>query len=162
MLTSWWQYRRWNFLADMNGDGLVTTSDAPLWLHWLFFLPGDAFIAQFGDTRLGTFLEVTPASFGSMTSAVLSVVLWLLAIGVVFYLPRFFVDILDPTSRQQRRERRAAQRARRRRAPLTQPQPRRFERGELRFDERREPRFEDASAQSPPEAAEPRRKQRRA
>jgi hypothetical protein len=157
MPASWWQYRQWRFLADMNGDGLVTTSDAPLWVHWLFYLPGDAFIAQFGGTRLGTFLELTPASFGSTTSAVLAVVLWLLAIGVVFYLPRLLVDIVDPTSRQQRREQRAAQRARKHRAPLTRAQPRRFERGELRLEERQEPRFEDVSAQPPAEVAEPRR-----
>jgi hypothetical protein len=149
MLASWWQYRQWKFLADMNGDGLVTTSDAPLWLHWLFFLPGDAFIALFGDTRVGTFLEVTPASFGSTTSAVLSALLWPLALGLVLYVPRLFIDIVDPTSRQQRREQRAAQRTRRLRA-----QPRRFERGELRFEERREPQFGDASAQPSAEVTE--------
>jgi hypothetical protein len=160
MLASWWQYRQWKFVADMNGDGLVTTSDAPLWVHWLFYLPGDAFIAQFGDTRLGTFLEVTPASFGSTTSAVLSAVLWLLVLGVVLRLPRFFIDIVDPTSRQQRREQRAAQRVRTQRAPPTRAQPRRFERGELRLEERREPRFEDASAQPPAEVVDLRRERK--
>jgi hypothetical protein len=158
MQTPWWQYRQWRFLADMNGDGLVTTSDALLWAQWFFFLPGDAFIAQFGTTPLGTFLEVTPASFGSMTSAALSAALWLLAIGAAFYVPRFFVDILDPTSRQQRRERRQARRAQRhaKRAQVRHPKPQRFVRrdGPLPFEERREPRFENVSAESSAEAAD--------
>jgi hypothetical protein len=164
MLASWWQYRQWRFVADMNGDGLVTSSDVPLWTHWGFFLPGDAFIAQFGSTRLGTFLEVTPASFGGTTSAVLSVALWLLALSAAFYIPRFFVDIVDPTSRQQRRERRVAQRVRKERTPLTHPKPQRSVRhgGALPLEERREPRFEDTSAKSSAEAFEPRRNEKRA
>jgi hypothetical protein len=153
MQTPWWQYRQWRFLADMNGDGLVTTSDAPLWAQWFFFLPGDAFIAQFGTTPLGTFLEVTPASFGSTTSAALSAALWLLALGAAFYVPRFFVDILDPTSRQQRREQRQAKRAHKQSAQGAHPKPQRFV-GPLPFEERREPRFEDVSAESSAEAAE--------
>jgi hypothetical protein len=163
MLASWWQYRQWKFVADMNGDGLVTSSDVPLWTHWCFFLPGDAFIAQFGTTRVGTFLEVTPASFGGTTSAVLSVALWLVAISAAFYIPRLFVDIVDPTSRQQRRERRVAQRVRKRTA-LTHPKPQRSVRHDrpLPFEERVEPRFEDPSAKSSAEAFEPRRKEKRA
>lgn len=138
MQASWWQYRHWRFRADMNGDGLATTSDVPLWAEWLFFVPGDAFIAQFGSTSFGRFLELTPASFGTATSAALSTALWLLAISAAFYLPRFFVDIVDPTSRQERREKRGAERARKRRERLARRTPRR---GGMPVQERREPRF---------------------
>ena len=144
MQASWWQYRQWRFSADMNGDGVVTKSDLPLCVEWWFYFPGDAFIALFGNTKIGRFLELTPASFGSSTSAVTSAILWILALGLVAYLPRLFVDLFDPTSRQQRREQREAERERRRRGrlarrkvlrpPFRRPSP-------LPVQERREPRF---------------------
>jgi hypothetical protein len=143
MQVTWWEYRQWRFLADMNADGMVTASDLPLWAKWAYFVPGDAFIAQFGTSKIGQFLELTPASLGSPTSAALSAVLWLLALFVVFYVPRLFIDIVDPTSRQQRRERRQAHRARKRQARLArsgQPPPAR-RRAAPRYEERREPTF---------------------
>lgn len=144
MQASWWDYRQWRFVADMSGDGIVSLSDLPHWGHWLFYLPGDAFIALFGATRVGTFLELTPASFGGSTSAALSVALWLLGLAVAAYLPSLFIDIVDPTSRQERRERRQAQRETKRQARLARraarrPPPRRAP--PLRYEERREPRF---------------------
>jgi hypothetical protein len=143
MQASWWQHRQWRFLADMNGDGVVTTTDVPLWAEWFFFLPGDSVIAQFGSTPFGRFLELTPASFGSATSAAISAPVWLLAISAAFCLPGFVLDIFDPTYRQQKREQREAQRARKRRERLTRRKPPRFFRrhSELPVEERREPRF---------------------
>ena len=90
-------------------------------------------------------LELTPASFGSPTSAALSAALWLAAVFVVFYLPRLFIDIVDPTSRQQRRERRQAQRARRKQARLARKaQRQRFVRREdPPLQERQEPTFNE-------------------
>jgi hypothetical protein len=144
MQASWWQYRQWRFNADMSGDGMVTASDVPLWAQWLFYLPGDAIIAQFGASRFGRFLELTPASFGTNTSAALSVTAWLVALIGVVYLPRFFIDIFDPTSRQQRIEERRAKRERRRRARLARRKPLRFyfrRVAPLPVEERREPRL---------------------
>jgi hypothetical protein len=69
-------------------------------------------------------------------------VLWLLALFVVFYVPRLFIDIVDPTSRQQRRERRQAHRASRRQARLARRAQGRFLRRDAeRLQERREPTF---------------------
>jgi hypothetical protein len=146
MQASWWQYRQWRFNTDMSGDGLVTASDVPLWAEWIFYLPGDAFIAQFGDGRLGRFLELAPTSFGTPTSAALSVAGWLLALLALFYLPRFFIDIFDPTSRQQRIEERRAKRERKRRERLARRKPQRLQfafrrAAPLPIEERREPRF---------------------
>lgn len=91
-----------------------TASDALLWLQWLFFLPGDAAIALIGPTSLGAMLQLTPASLGTGTAALLSVALWLLGIWLVFAAVRFVIDAIDPTFYEQRRERReAAARARR-------------------------------------------------
>jgi hypothetical protein len=150
MQVTWWEYRQWRFLADMNADGMVTASDLPLWAKWAYFVPGDAFIAQFGTTRIGQFLELTPASLGSPISAALSAVLWLLALLVVFYVPRLFIDIVDPTSRQQRRERRQAQRARKRQARLTRRAQRRvLQRDGARLQERREPTFHESGTAEP-------------
>jgi hypothetical protein len=141
MQSSWWQYREWVFRKDMNGDGAATASDVPLWAEWLFYWPGDALIAQFGETSFGRFLEVTPASFGSATSAALSVAGWVIVAGAVLYLPRFFIDIVDPTSRQERRERRAAQRARKREARRRKRAQDAPTGPEGRLQERREPHF---------------------
>jgi hypothetical protein len=143
MQVSWWQYRQWRFPADMNGDGVMTASDAPLLAQWLFFVPGDAVIALIGPLPIGRFLELTPASFGSTTSALISAALWLLAIYAAVGLPGLFMDIVDPTHRQQKRERREAQRARKRRARLMHREPQRFSRrdGGPRVEPRREPRF---------------------
>lgn len=143
-MQSWWNYRQWRFVADMSGDGIVSLSDLPYWGTWLFYLPGDAFIALFGTTRVGQFLELSPASFGGSTSAALSVALWLLALAVVAYVPRLFIDILDPTSRQERREQRRARRELRRQARLARRRARRpllRRAAPLRYEERREPRF---------------------
>lgn len=156
MQVTWWEYRQWRFLADMNADGMVTASDLPLWAKWAYFVPGDAFIAQFGTSKIGQFLELTPASLGSPTSAALSAVLWLLALFVVFYVPRLFIDIVDPTSRQQRRERRQAQRARRTQARLARRTQRaRLQRREdQRLQERREPTLHQAPAPDDTQLAE--------
>jgi hypothetical protein len=144
MLISWWQYRQWRFNADMSGDGVVTAADVPLWAEWAFYLPGDAIIAQFGATAFGRVLELTPGSFGTEISAMLSAAAWLLALATLVYLPRLFVDIMDPTSRQERIERRRAERTRKRRERLARRRaPRLHSRrvAPLPVEERREPRF---------------------
>jgi hypothetical protein len=146
MQASWWQYRQWRFKSDMTGDGMVTASDVPRWAEWAFYLPGDAIIAQFGQTRFGQFLELTPATFGTPTSAALSVAAWVLALIAVVYVPRFFIDIFDPTSRQQRIEERRAKRERRRHDRLARRKLPRVSFSlrrvaPLPVEERREPRF---------------------
>jgi hypothetical protein len=65
------------------------------WWQWLFFLPGNAFVARFGATDLGV--------------GWVSALLWLAALAAVIYLPGLLLDAVDPTYRQQRRERREAQ-----------------------------------------------------
>ena len=143
MQESWWQYRQWRFPADMSGDGVVTSGDVRLWAEWLFFIPGDAVIALIGPMPFGHFLELTPASFGSTTSALISAAVWLLAIYAAVCLPGFFMDLVDPTHRQQKREWRQAQRARKQRARLMHREPQRFSRreGGPHVEPRREPRF---------------------
>jgi hypothetical protein len=86
----------------------VTLDDARLWAEWLFYLPGDAFIAQFGPTTLGGLLDLSPTHFGSATSALLSVALWLAGILGAYYVWAFLLDAANPTLRQEHRERRQA------------------------------------------------------
>jgi hypothetical protein len=116
MQASWWPYRHWKFVADMNGDGTLSGSDVSLWAQWLYFMPGDAFIAQIGPTDLGRLLGLTPASFGGIASACISAVLWLLALLAVFYLRAWILDAADPTYRQHLREQRKAEAKARREA----------------------------------------------
>lgn len=108
MTQAWWQHRQWKFIADMNRDGALTPGDVWLWLQWLFFLPGDALIALVGPTALGAVVQLTPDSFGTTTSALLSVALWPLGIWLLFAVARFLVDTVDPTYYAERRERREA------------------------------------------------------
>lgn len=137
-----WQDRGWRFVADMNGDGVVTTGDVRLWAEWLYFLPGDAAIAQLGATPLAAFLGLTPASFGGGSSAAISAAGWLLAVAAVRYLCGFLIDCVDPTYRQQRREQRAARRERKRRSRLMRKPQRVLRRtAPLPVEERREPRL---------------------
>ncbi len=114
MSQSWWQYRQWKFIADMNRDGAVTGGDVSHWVEWLFFMPGDALIALVGPTQLGPFLDLTPKSFGGGTSALLSVAAWLIALWLLFYIFLFVLDAADPTLRAEWRERREAERLARR------------------------------------------------
>jgi hypothetical protein len=106
MQGSWWHYRHWKFVADMNGDGTLSRSDVLLWAQWLYFMPGDAFIAQVGPTDLGRLLGLTQASFGGTMSACISGALWLLALLAVIYLRAWIIDAADPTYREHLRERR--------------------------------------------------------
>jgi len=78
---SWFEYRRWELVGDMNADGVVTISDMWLWVKWVMYLPGDGVIAVVGPTVIGRFLELTPESFGGVTSLVLSVILWAVAVA---------------------------------------------------------------------------------
>jgi hypothetical protein len=109
MQASWWHYRHWKFAADMNGDGTLSRSDVLLWAQWLYFMPGDAFIAQVGPTDLGRLLGLTQASFGGTISACISGALWLLALLALYYLRAWILDAADPTYRQHLREQRKAQ-----------------------------------------------------
>ena len=116
MQGSWWQQRPWRFAVDMNGDGVLTIADLGQWAHWLFFMPGDAFIAQFGPTGVGGFLELSQTSFGGVTSAWISGLAWLLVAWAIVWLRGFLLDVVDPTYRQQKREWRQAEKQARREA----------------------------------------------
>ena len=69
---------RWHFRPDMNADGVVTISDAWIWLKWVFMAPGDfALLAAMKWVKpLAHFLEITPASLFGWWSALLSWFLW--------------------------------------------------------------------------------------
>jgi hypothetical protein len=112
---SWWQYRQWKFVADMNGDGAFTAGDISYWANWLFFMPGDAVIALIGPTSFGGFLGLTPVSLGSATSGWISAAVWVFGTLCVHDL---LLDFIDPTYRQQKREWRQARKAAAQREPM--------------------------------------------
>ena len=77
---------RWRFPSDMNGDGVVTISDAMLWAKWIFFAPGDAlFLATMKFAPgVAAFFEL---SLSGGLSALVSVPLWFIALtifGLIF------------------------------------------------------------------------------
>ena len=94
--------RRWNFVADMNFDGLINATDVWLWLKWIFFYPGD-FIMQYmlkHAPLLAKGLEVTLESFGGAGSGVLS--LWVFMAATMIC----EATVLKRTAVQQQRPRR--------------------------------------------------------
>ncbi len=68
---------RWTFHSDMNFDGVLTISDAWLWIKWVFFVPGDLVIAAVLQIpAFAQFFEVTQASYGNWVSTTISAVVW--------------------------------------------------------------------------------------
>jgi uncharacterized iron-regulated membrane protein len=84
--------RQWAFVADMNYDGAVTISDVWLWVKWLYFYPGDLFLAGLmsGFPGVARFFEITSGSYGGFFSGVLAAIVWLVA---CFLVP--LISVLD-------------------------------------------------------------------
>ena len=72
----WITLRQWDFVADMNHDGLITISDVGLWFKWFYFYPGDFVISGAAGTGLGAFLELNANSFSGFGSGVISFLIW--------------------------------------------------------------------------------------
>jgi hypothetical protein len=117
MGSTWWHYRQWKFIADMNGDGTVSGADFAKWGEWLYYMPGDAIIAALGPTPVGGMLAISPDMIGSPTAAILSIAGWLAVFLLALYGRNFLIDAFNPTYRQQERERRAAEAARYKHSP---------------------------------------------
>jgi hypothetical protein len=71
---------RWQIALDMNGDGLVTVSDAWLWLKWIMLAPGDVLLLLLmkHGTSIAFTLQMHPQSglYGYL-SALISAAAWL-------------------------------------------------------------------------------------
>lgn len=77
--------RDWSFVADMDRNGIVTISDAWLWVKWLFFWPGDAMLYLLMNSApgLAQFLELSYFDYHGFLAGVLSFITWtLLAAGL--------------------------------------------------------------------------------
>lgn len=77
MKESWGDYRPWDFVADMNMDGLITITDVWLWFKWLFFFPGDSLISFLGPSAVGRFFEMSPENYGGGFSFLVSAFFWM-------------------------------------------------------------------------------------
>lgn len=77
--------RRWAWPDDMNGDGVQTVADTWEWVKAVFFAPGDFLLLNFMRTKATTahFWELSPAMLGGGFSAILSLLVWGLAAGLV-------------------------------------------------------------------------------
>jgi hypothetical protein len=69
--------QRWAF-EDVNGDGLITISDASGLFSWLFTAPGDwlilTLITRAPDVAL--FFELTPDALSGLFSSLVSLCIW--------------------------------------------------------------------------------------
>lgn len=77
--------RLWVFIADMNGDGVITIGDVWLWIKWLYFYPGDGLLygVMSGVPQIAKFFEITSSSYGGIFSGIFSLLAWLIVIGMV-------------------------------------------------------------------------------
>jgi hypothetical protein len=85
--------RRWEFVADMTGNGTVTVSDFWQWIEWLYFWPGDGlmYLVMKYVPAVGAFLELTPGRYGGPLSLFISFGLWIVAL-VLFVLAWQVID----------------------------------------------------------------------
>lgn len=71
--------RLWSFLLDMNADDSITPEDVGLWVHWLFFYPGDLFVALCLSLDLKSLLDLIEFSdhyYGGWISGLFSLMFW--------------------------------------------------------------------------------------
>jgi hypothetical protein len=76
--------RQWEFVADMNQNGVVTVSDVWLWIKWLYFWPGDGLIqlAMQKAPDMAAFFELSTAKFGGPLSLFLSFPMWIIVLVI--------------------------------------------------------------------------------
>lgn len=81
---------------DVNGDGLFTIGDVPVWLGHIFFLPGDWLIwaAMRYAAPVAQFLELDTDDYGGVLSGSLAGLVWL-AILVVALVAHRAVQNVD-------------------------------------------------------------------
>jgi hypothetical protein len=79
--------RQWEFVSDMNRNGMVTVSDVWLWIKWAYFWPGDGLIwlAITYTPDLAKFLELSPGKYSGPLSLFLSFPMWVVFL-VLFFL----------------------------------------------------------------------------
>jgi len=89
--------QRWTFVTDVNGDGMLTISDANEWIRWIFFAPGDwvALVAMKHLTPVALFFEITPTSLYGWGAGTVAAVLWLCAIGLAFSVYESLAEMID-------------------------------------------------------------------
>ena len=77
--------RRWEFVADMTGNGTVTVSDFWLWIEWLYFWPGDYLIWLVIRylPAVASFLELNPGKYSGPLSLFISFGLWIVFLVLV-------------------------------------------------------------------------------
>lgn len=68
---------RFNFVTDMNADGVFTISDMWEWFKWAYFAPGDLAAILLMNTSFGNFLEINHDSLSGGNSGVFSFIVWL-------------------------------------------------------------------------------------
>ncbi len=88
--------RLWQFIWDMNQDGIVTFRDIPDWALWLFYYPGDLLVYLIlSSPETARFLEMSFYDYGGRSSLVLSAAAWLLVCAVPIVLKRVYLRMRD-------------------------------------------------------------------
>ena len=78
--------RQWQFVADMNRNGMLTMSDVWLWVKWAYFWPGDGliYLAITKTPGLAVFFELSYSKFGGPLSLFLSFPIWVIFLVLMF------------------------------------------------------------------------------
>ena len=87
--------RQWEFMWDMNQNGLVTVSDLWLWIKWAYFWPGDAliYLAILHTPSLAEFFELSAAKYGGPLSLFLSFPMWIIFLVVFIVTFRMMIRL---------------------------------------------------------------------
>lgn len=87
--------RQWDFVWDMNQNGVVTVSDLWLWIKWLYFWPGDGLIYLIlrKAPEVAAFFELSAAKFGGPLSLFLSFPMWILFLVVFIVTWRLMISL---------------------------------------------------------------------
>jgi len=116
-------YRQWDWIADINGDGLITISDTWKWISWLYYYPGDYLIKFLSTNKssFATFFEISPVDYGGTFSFLVSAIVWGFSLLMVFgialavneatiVIPQSIKDFFNPSIRMKRKGERSDRR----------------------------------------------------
>jgi hypothetical protein len=82
----------WEFVADMNSDGVFTMSDIVEILMQLFFLPGDSLLFLILNylPKAAELLELSYDNYHGMFGGIVSLIVWVFLLPIVVKVIKLF------------------------------------------------------------------------
>ena len=82
----------WEFMADMNSDGVFTISDIVEILIQLFFLPGDSLLLLILNylPKAAQLLELSYDNYHGMFAGIVSFIIWVFLLPIIVNVIKLF------------------------------------------------------------------------